>query len=114
MNPAALWAILSQGFMFFALVIIIVHFALTMPFALLSPVKVAIFLGISSALMILWDRKMNWQKLRNPFKTILVIPWAITSMFYLAIVCLLSLDQDAWGNRIKTTPTPPTSKELSQ
>jgi cellulose synthase/poly-beta-1,6-N-acetylglucosamine synthase-like glycosyltransferase len=105
MPMMAIWAILAQLYLSFAAFILVVYFLFAGPLTLLNPIRLITFLGVAIALIIFWDRDMKYQKLRNPFKMLLAIPWVIFSQFYLAVVCLLTLDQDAWGNRDKKQDT---------
>lgn len=101
LNPVSMWTIFIQGCAISVMFLFMVILAMSNPMALLSPARIMAILGIGAALILLWDKHMKYQDLRNPLKMALVIPWGLVNAFFLTIAGLMTLDQDAWGNRTK-------------
>jgi hyaluronan synthase len=101
MNGVALMAVFSSGLVALILFMGIVFVATMQPMIFLNPVKVLPWFIVSSIAMMLCSWKLKDQFV-HPARLVLFAAWWIVNLFYLVILSLFTLDQDAWGSREKT------------
>jgi hyaluronan synthase len=101
MNLAALLAMLSSVCIVFLLFSFMLYTALINPAALISPDHMLRLLIVGTFVNLIFTRvgKLKDQWVLNPFKMGYFLAWWVVNEFYLVILSLVTLDQDAWGNR---------------
>jgi cellulose synthase/poly-beta-1,6-N-acetylglucosamine synthase-like glycosyltransferase len=106
-NMAALFALCASAFTVFILFMTLLFTALINPSAMFDPMQLIHLVIVTSLVSIacLNVDQIKDQLVYNPFKMILFLAWWVVNIFYLVIMSLFTLDQDAWGNReLKTKP----------
>jgi cellulose synthase/poly-beta-1,6-N-acetylglucosamine synthase-like glycosyltransferase len=106
MNGVALLAVFTSGLVALILFVGILFVATMEPMIFLNPMKVLPWFVISSIAMMLCSWKLKDQFV-HPVRLVLFAAWWIVNLFYLVILSLFTLDQDAWGNRDKKVVVKP-------
>lgn len=101
MNLAALLAMLSSVCIVFLLFAFLFYTAIINPAALISPDHMLRLIVVGTLVNLIFTRvgKLKDQWVLNPFKMCYFLAWWVVNEFYLVILSLVTLDQDAWGNR---------------
>lgn len=101
MNIAALLALCSSVFTVFILFLGVVYFALINPVAIITPDHIGRAVAVMTVLSVyfLCTPKLHDQFVPNPLKMTMLLAWWVVNLFFLVVLSLGTLDNDAWGNR---------------
>jgi len=106
-NLAALFALCASAFTALVLFMMFLFIVFVNPSAIFEPMRLVHLVFITALVYTacLNVKQIKDQLVNNPFKMIMFLAWWIVNIFYLVLLSLFTLDQDAWGNReIKIKP----------
>lgn len=97
--PMALFSVFTAGSVSFILFMGTILGILSDPISLIDPAQGLIWAATLLIVTIYCSVKFKNQPVHNPIKLLGFFGWWVVNLFFLTCLSLLTLDQDAWGNR---------------